>query len=311
MSEFDSPWKEVLDRFLQPCLRFFFPEVHDAIDWDRGYESLDTELQQIIREAELGPRLADKLFKVWLKNGEESWLLVHIEVQSQAHQKFAERMFIYHYRIYDRYRRPVVSLAVLGDDVPGWRPTRFESALLGCKLCLEFPVVKLLDWLGREEELEQDASPVAAVVLAHLKTVQTRTDLPTRKVWKMRLVRGLFERGLSAEEIRQWFRLIDWIMDLPVELEQQFRSELRQYEEESKMPYVTSVERLARAEGREEGREEGLQESIERGLQSRFGDAGLELVPTIRGIHDLAVLRAIVDVLWTASSADQIRALIK
>ena len=35
-------------------------------------------------------------------------------------------MFVYSYRIYDRYRRPVVSLAVLCDDQPNWRPDRFE-----------------------------------------------------------------------------------------------------------------------------------------------------------------------------------------
>ena len=43
--------------------------IHADIDWKRGYESLDTEFQQLIQEAQVGKRLADKLFKVWLKNG--------------------------------------------------------------------------------------------------------------------------------------------------------------------------------------------------------------------------------------------------
>ena len=88
MSDFDSPWKEVLDRFFRTFLAFFFPEVHDAIDWNRGYESLDKELQQILREAELGRRLADKLLKVWRLDGQEAWVLVHIEVQSQPDAEF-------------------------------------------------------------------------------------------------------------------------------------------------------------------------------------------------------------------------------
>lgn len=33
-------------------------------------------------------------------------------------------MFVYNYRIFDRYDRPVASLAVLADDDPGWRPPR-------------------------------------------------------------------------------------------------------------------------------------------------------------------------------------------
>lgn len=52
MSDFDSPWKEALDRFLPAFLEFFLPTVHAAIDWDRGYEALDKELQQIVREGE-------------------------------------------------------------------------------------------------------------------------------------------------------------------------------------------------------------------------------------------------------------------
>jgi hypothetical protein len=40
----------------------------------------------------------DKLVQVWRKNGEEAWVLVHIEVQSQKETGFAERMYLYHLR---------------------------------------------------------------------------------------------------------------------------------------------------------------------------------------------------------------------
>ena len=75
VSEFDSPWKEALERFLPQFLEFFFRRVFEGVDWSRGYESLDKELQQIVREAELGLRLADKLFKVFRLGGEEAWVL--------------------------------------------------------------------------------------------------------------------------------------------------------------------------------------------------------------------------------------------
>lgn len=45
------------------------------------------------------------------------------------------------------------------------------------------------------------------------------------------------------------FRLIDWMMHLREDLEQRFRVELAEFEEQTQMPYVTSVERLAKAEG--------------------------------------------------------------
>jgi hypothetical protein len=47
-----------------------FSEAYAGIDWARGYEFLDKELQQVVRDAELGRRLADKLVKVWRVDGE-------------------------------------------------------------------------------------------------------------------------------------------------------------------------------------------------------------------------------------------------
>jgi hypothetical protein len=99
VSEYDSPWKEALESFFRDFLAFFFARVHAAVDWSRGYEALDKELLQIVRDAAVGRRFADKLFKVWLLNGQEAWILIHVEVQSQRDDGFAERMFVYHYRL--------------------------------------------------------------------------------------------------------------------------------------------------------------------------------------------------------------------
>ena len=146
MSDYDSAWKEALEQLFPAFVEFFFPRVHAAVDWPRGCEALDKELQQIVREAAVGRRYADKLFKVWLRDGKEAWILIHVEVQSQRDEDFGERMFVYHYRLYDRYRRPVVSLAVLADDEPEWKPNRFGYNLCGCWIRLRFPMVKLLDY---------------------------------------------------------------------------------------------------------------------------------------------------------------------
>src|SRR5438132_4334642 len=108
--DYDSPWKEALDRFFEACLALFFPQVHADIDWKRGYEMLDKELQQITRTAKHGRRYVDKLAKVWLKSEEERWLLIHIEIQARKDVDFPKRMYIYNYRAFDRYDREVISL---------------------------------------------------------------------------------------------------------------------------------------------------------------------------------------------------------
>lgn len=311
--DYDNPWKETLDLYFPLFLAFFFPAIFADVDWDRGYQTLDKELLQIVREGELGKRLADKLFKVWLRGGQEVWVLIHIEIQNQFDYDFAERMYVYHYRIYDHYRRPVVSLAVLGDERRDWRPSRFTYSLWDCTIRLDFPTVKLLEYANRIEELEAATNPFAAVVLAHIKTTETKQDPVQRNLWKIRVVKGLFERGLSPEDIRQFFRIIDWLMALPPELEQRFKNEIHQYEEDKKMPYVTSIERLGREEGLEEGlakgRVEGLWEGIESLLEVRFGVDGLALMPAVKTIEDVMALRTLHRAIQTCTTLDEVRRL--
>ena len=56
MTDYDSPWKEVLERYFAAFTAFFFPTVHEGIDWARGHAFLDKELQQSARDARLGRR---------------------------------------------------------------------------------------------------------------------------------------------------------------------------------------------------------------------------------------------------------------
>jgi hypothetical protein len=67
------------------------------------------------------------------------------------------------------------------------------------------------------------------------------------------LVLGLYDLGYNAEQVRETFRLMDWMMHLRIDLEQRFAQELAEFEEERKMPYVTSVERIAEARGEARG----------------------------------------------------------
>jgi hypothetical protein len=300
-TDYDSPWKEALDAYFEAFLALLFPEVHRQIDWSRGYESLDKEFQQVVREAEVGHRYVDKLVRVWTKEGVECWVLIHVEVQTARDAEFPRRMYVYNYRVFDRYNRPVASLAVLADDEPNWRPADYSSNLFGCQAGIRFPAVKLLDFAAREAALEASSNPFAQVVLAHLKARQTHGDPASRHAWKVRLVRNLYERGFSAKDVRELFRVIDWLMELPPALARVFRQDLDKIQEERHMPYVTSIERLARGDG--------LRMGIESLLRVRFGDGGLQLMPEISEIHENEKLLAILKALETATSLDDVRRL--
>ncbi|HVA65512.1 MAG TPA: Rpn family recombination-promoting nuclease/putative transposase, partial [Elusimicrobiota bacterium] len=263
-------------------------------------------------------RYVDKLFKVWLKDGAEAWVLIHVEIQSQRDDEFAERMYGYHSRLYERYRRPVVSLAVLGDEHPAWRPNHFGYSLGGCTLGFEFPVAKLLDYGADLAALEANPSPFAPFVVAHLKTMETRQDMAARKGWKMRLLKGLFERGFTGDEIRQLLRLIDWVMDLPEEMEEQVQEEMVRFGEEKNMPYVTSFERLGFKRGKAEGEAKGKAEGEAKGkadallhvLERRFArGVSTDLEAFIRAATDLERLDRWLDLAFEAGSLDEFQRL--
>ncbi len=256
-----------------------------------------------MRDAELGRRLVDKLVKIYRSGGEEAWVLVHIEVQSQPSSDFAERMYVYNYRIYDRYKRTVVSLAVLGDERRSFRPNEFGIELWGCLVSFKFPIVKLLDYKQQWSALEASSNPFATVVMAHLKAQETRSDATGRFASKLAITRRLYDLGYEREDVINLFGFIDWVMSLPEELEQEFQQQIQQLEEERRMPYITSVERS--------GIRQGLLEGISLGLKLKFGDSGNSLKPEISDIRDVEQLRAILKRLETADTLSDLRQIIQ
>ena len=104
-SDYDSGWKEIIELYLPQFIEFFYPELNKLIDYTKGYDFLDKELNQIIPSNETGRKAVDKLVKVFYRNGEEKWLLLHIEIQSQYEKDFARRIFIYNYKINRLYRQ--------------------------------------------------------------------------------------------------------------------------------------------------------------------------------------------------------------
>jgi Domain of unknown function (DUF4351)/Putative transposase, YhgA-like len=279
-TKYDSPWKDILEIYFKEFMEFFFPAAHDQIDWTLKIEFLDKELQEITADAEIGRRYADKLIKVYLKNGKEELVLVHIEVQSQEEDDFAMRMFIYNYRIFDKYKKTVTSLAVLGDPKENWRPSSFGYSLFGCSLNFEFPIVKLVDYTQRLSELENLDNPFATVVLAHLAALNTTEDRSERKVQKLALVRRLYSKGFDEQYVINLLRFVDWMLTLPPDIEAEFKIEVKQLEAGRRMKYVTSFERS----GIEIGRQEEALSLITRQLNRRLGninEAELERVGSL------------------------------
>lgn len=255
----------------------------------------------MLRDAETGPRRVDKVVKVQTLKGEPLYLVLHVEIQVNRESGFPQRMFVYYYRLYDLYPEQVVSLAILADEEPGWEPKRYQHTLHGTELKFGYRTMKLWEYNRRWAELEKDPNPFALVVMAHLRTKATRGNARERLSWKVKLVRELYERGYERNDVLELFRFIDWLLVLPDEMTKSFRQRIEELEQESKMQYVTSIERL----GRQEGRQEGLREVILAQFEEKFGPPDVPILNRVEKASQEQIL------LWakrilTASSQDEV-----
>jgi len=297
--DFNNGWLTVVRSLLPHLFAFFFPDVHQAVDWDRPVEFLDKEMEYAVRLAGgKGKKTVDTLVKVWLKSGEEAWMLLHLEFQNQVDITFPGRMFSYNALMYIRHRVTVASFAILGDPSPSWRPDHFEYGAFGRESCMRFHIAKLLDFRDRVEELERPDNPFALVVRAHLRAIATSRNSRKRRLEKEHLTIQVHESGLPQDTMVDLQRFLELVMPLPVDLEREYQRAVRDYERRTNVPVLTQWEKMARQEGRQE-----LALDV---LVARFPQAPASLREKIAAVSDRAKLRQLVQTIARAESLAEV-----
>ena len=122
--DYDTPWKDAITRYFPEFMAFYF----------------------LVRVATL--------------DGAEQWVYIHVEVQGGQDSDFGERLFTYNYRLYDKYRRPIASLAVLADDREHWKPERY-----GFVPGVRSRIVAFSQSAARHREPEGRGDPVRRAVI--------------------------------------------------------------------------------------------------------------------------------------------------
>lgn len=101
------------------------PQAHQDIDMGRpGDETLDKVAARPGARRRPGAALRRQIGEVRTRQGQHDLVYVHIEVQGQHDPDFAQRMFVYHYRIFDRFGQPPVSrrwpMSIVLEAKPLW-----------------------------------------------------------------------------------------------------------------------------------------------------------------------------------------------
>jgi hypothetical protein len=212
-------------------------------------------------------------------------------------------MYVYNYRAFDLYEKPVVSLAILGDERLNWRPNTYHFSFGGCESILKFPMIKLLDYESQEEELAVNPNPFAIIVIAHLKTKATTGNPEKREEWKWSLVRGLYNRGLEREQIIKLFQIIDRMMTLPNSLQESLNVKIQKLEETRTMPLLSNME----LKGMERGTINKARQDVKRVLEIRFGDVFSEVGEALMEVSDVSVLDELLELAVTANSLEDFK----
>ena len=95
----------------------------------------------------------------------------------------------------------MASFAVLADDSPGWRPSEYQSELLGWEHRFRFPTAKLLDHEHRLAVLQRDPKPLEQQVWQGIEDIEKKADMKyVTSVERLAIERGMaqgIEKGLE------------------------------------------------------------------------------------------------------------------
>lgn len=209
----------------QDFIEFFLPQAYNLIDFGQPVEFLEQELHKIISDKyKKGKVINDKLVKVRLKNGEEKWILIHIEVQSSYDSGFAERMFTYFYRIYDRYDQKITAIAIYTGDKVAKNYDTYEYKFLGTENIYKFNAYRISS--VNEASLLASKNPFSLVVLASQYLLKSKDDYDKRFIFKQKLIKLAKERNYTDAKIINLIKFIDLLLQLPEKLELKFEKEV-------------------------------------------------------------------------------------
>ena len=133
--------------------------------------------------------------------------------------------------------------------------------------------------------------------MMHLRTLETTKNRRARKEFKLSLIKRLYEQGHDRQDIINLYGLIDWMMTIPDELQEEFNQQITQYEQEMKMPYITSIERS----GEVKGKLIQTQQIVKRQLHRRIGEIDSSLIHQVEALP-IEVLEELTDALLDFST---------
>jgi hypothetical protein len=315
----DYLWKGIVDENVDNFLRHLHSDADEIFDFSRGITFLDKELEQLYpatNNDEYAAKIADKLAKIYTRAGEETWILIHCEIQDEYRANFPERMYTYFSRIWDKYHRPVSAYAILIENNTITRTNKFEMQCLNTHLVYQYRVYKVT--LQDEEELRKSDNPFALFTLIAKSVMQgsKEGDVNLLEI-KRKLAKEIIRKQVPDDKKELLFRFLRMYVHFEnTENKRIFEQDLVQL---TGGKYTMGLDDLiidrakregrqegiqkGRQEGIQEGRQEGIQEGLEKGLEKGLELGKREIITNmlINGINEELITQV------TGKATDYIR----
>ncbi|MBQ3763468.1 MAG: hypothetical protein II869_00670 [Synergistaceae bacterium] len=249
--DYDGIWKEFILYFWRDILYDFIPDLYNAADLSREAESLDKELHEITADdskddgGKSSKRYVDCLLKIYLKDGTEEWVLLHIEIQGRGGEMISLRMFRYHCLIFLRHKRHPAAIAILTAKRPKkeGEPGIYQADIFGTKIEYQYHTVKAYKY--DDEELLASESPVKLFIYAVKVAAKYRKSNEQKFEYMRKILRVLIGKGWDSKRRRYFIIMLEQTMRLSgKEYRIRFRDEVDTLLEGKKMRYKTVIEEM-------------------------------------------------------------------
>ncbi|WP_440895004.1 Rpn family recombination-promoting nuclease/putative transposase [Amphibacillus sp. Q70] len=242
-TQHDLLYKELIHTFFAEFLAVFFPDVHKNIDFHR-IKPLSEEMHTDITKGKT--HRLDIVIETILK-GTDVVVIVHIEPQSYQQAHFSERMYHYFSMLYNKYRKPIIPIAILSHDA-NWEENCYTMAF-------DFLPVLTFNYLTLHLKKQywrdyiRSNNPVAAALLSEMGySKEERVQV------KKEFLRMITRMELNPAKQRMIYGFFESYLKLTEDEEEQLMTEINKLPEADKVLELTiSYEEKGKEIGKKEG----------------------------------------------------------
>ena len=270
ISQADLLWKDLFTEFDSEAILFFFGrKLYKSIDFSVPPEYLEQEFNATFAANEPSKKIADKIIRYRLKNGQDKYIIIHVEFQGQSEEDFALRMYTYFVYIFIKFNNTDVTAVALFTGAS--RPIGyncFKVSNFGTTMTYKFNTYTVRE--QNEAQLLRSNNPFALAVLASLYMIKAGQNDYKKLEYKKKLIEISILKKFDRAKLFRMFNFVEHLVTLPPNLQELFKNSISHTKIQEKMQAERSFLKTYEfffGKALKEEREEGIEEGIEKGME--------------------------------------------